>query len=238
LIRYLLADASEVPEGAAWLAPLEADFQQRLHIPQRRADWRLGRWAAKQAVAAWLDAWHEKPIAPERIAIRPAPDGAPEILLDGAPATLAISFSHRAGRALCMLAPAGTLLGCDLELVEPRSDEFIDDYLTAAERDFVKARSEQDQPLLANLLWSAKESALKALRTGLRMDTRSVEAELGDYTANEPGWQPLCVRRGETQELFRGWWQREGAFLLTVCVSPALEVPMPLFSSRAAGYSS
>jgi len=52
--RYLLAEAAEVPADDTWLAPSEEAFQRRLHIPHRRADWRLGRWAAKRALAAWL----------------------------------------------------------------------------------------------------------------------------------------------------------------------------------------
>ena len=161
-VRYLLVPIAEVPDGDDWLEPSEAAFQQSLHVPHCRSDWRLGRWAAKKALAAWLG----YPIPPDRIAIHPAPDGAPEILLDGEPAPAALSFSHRAGRALCMLAPEGTVLGCDLELIEPRSEAFIQDYFTANEQARVAASPETDRPLLANLLWSAKESALKALRTG------------------------------------------------------------------------
>jgi len=222
MIRYLLAEATDVPDGDTWLAPSEAAFQQTLHIPHRRADWRLGRWAAKKALAAWL----AQPIAPDRIAIHPAPDGAPEMLLDGQPAPVALSYSHRAGRALCMLAPLGTTLGCDLELIEPRSDAFVADYFTAAERDLVAASPETD--LLANLLWSAKESALKALRTGLRMDTRSVEVELENGSRDGSDWQALRVRLVETGEVFQGWWRREGAHLLTMCASPAPGEPTPL----------
>jgi len=216
-LRYLLAEATDVPDGDTWLAPSEAAFQQTLHVPHRRADWRLGRWAAKKALAAWLG----QPIAPDRIAIHPAPDGAPEMLLDGAAAPVALSYSHRAGRALCALASPGTILGCDLELIEPRTDAFIADYFTAAERDLVTQAPSPDRPLLANCLWSAKESALKALRTGLRMDTRSVEVDLEDWRAegSQP-WNPLRVRLVETGEIFQGWWRREGESLLTLCASP------------------
>jgi len=219
--RYLLAEAAEVPDGDAWLAPTEAAFQRTLQIPARRADWRLGRWAAKQALAAWLG----RAVAPDRIAVHPAPDGAPEILLDGEPAPVALSFSHRAGAALCMLAPEGTTLGCDLELIEPRSGAFVEDYFSAAERSLAAAAPESARPLLANLLWSAKESALKALRTGLRLDTRSVEVDLGPGPYEGAAWQPFRVRVVLTGEVFQGWWRRQGDHLLTVCASPAPEAP-------------
>ena len=70
-------------------------------------------------------------------------------------------------------------VGCDLELVEPRSALFVRDYFTAAERERVAAAPAREHDELANLIWCAKESALKVLRTGLRRDTRSVEVELG-----------------------------------------------------------
>src|SRR4030095_9537746 len=138
---WLLADESEGPEGNEWLGPAERKYVGTLRLPWRRAAWRLGRWAARQAIATYLDD------PPASIEIRPAPDGAPEVLLDGKPAPVALSFGHRAAHAAC-------------------ADSF-----TAAERDQVENASPEDRPLLANLLWSAKESVLKALRTGLRADT-------------------------------------------------------------------
>lgn len=51
---------------------------------------------------------------------------------------MTVSLSHRAGLALCTVAPAGVALGCDLEPVEPRSDAFVADYLTPAERALVE----------------------------------------------------------------------------------------------------
>jgi 4'-phosphopantetheinyl transferase len=209
-VRWLLATAGEEPADDAWLTPTEREALEGLRIPYRRADWRLGRWVAKQAVAAWLG------IEPHRIEIRPAPDGAPEAFLDGAPAPVALSISHRAGRAACAVAPAGTALGVDLELIEPRSDEFVQDYFTPAEQELIA----KDRLLHATLLWSAKESALKALREGLRMDTREVEVSLPEGEGSN-GWSPLTVRRLATGEVFEGWWRREGELVMTVAAAPA-----------------
>jgi 4'-phosphopantetheinyl transferase len=108
----------------------------------------------------------------------------------------------------------GGAVGCDLELVEPRSPGFIADFLTEPEQRFVTARPiGHERDAAANLLWSAKESALKVLHTGLRRDTRSVEV-----TVDAPGgdgWGSLTVRSTEGG-LFPGWWRRDGQFLLTV----------------------
>src|ERR1700726_3327008 len=141
-----------------------------MRIPKRRADWRLGRWTAKHAVTACLNLPTE-PFTFADIQIRAASSGAPEVLLHDEPAEIAISLSHRSGTALCTLAPPGVTFGCDLETVEPRSDGFIADYFTDDERNLIARSSRQERPLLLALLWSAKESALKALRVGLRFDT-------------------------------------------------------------------
>ncbi|MFO7548841.1 MAG: hypothetical protein R6X29_08265 [Acidimicrobiia bacterium] len=63
-----------------------------------------------------------------------------------------------------------------------------------------------------DLVWSAKKSALKVLRTGLRRDTRSVEVE--PETGTGDGWHPPTVRtvEGRTSP---GWWRRCRDFLLT-----------------------
>ena len=67
-------------------------------------------------------------------------------------------------------------IGCDLELVEPRSEAFVRDYFTVPEQCCVGAVPDGEESWLrANLLWSAKESVLRVLETGLRRDTRSVE---------------------------------------------------------------
>ncbi len=76
---------------------------------------------------------------------------------------------------MCVVAPAGVSLGCDLEVIEPRSAAFVTDYFTRNEQALVERTSKEERPRLVTLLWSAKESALKALHVGLRLDTNSVE---------------------------------------------------------------
>ncbi|HEY2291234.1 MAG TPA: 4'-phosphopantetheinyl transferase superfamily protein [Thermoanaerobaculia bacterium] len=220
-VGWLTADGPQAPADDGWLSPKERVRLATLQVPARRADWRLGRWTAKHAVAAYLDAGFEA------VEIRPAADGAPEALLGGEPAPVSLSFSHRAGRAACAVAPAGTALGCDLGLVEPRSAAFVRDYLTAAEQALVRAAPEMDHPLLVNLIWSAKECALKALRAGLRLDTRSVEVRLPE-DGESAGWRPFAVHARETGEDFAGWWRRDGGWVLTLAASPPPALPRHL----------
>jgi len=179
-VRWLIQSAADVPAADDWLAPIERARLDQLRVAKRRADWRLGRWTAKRAVAAALA------VAPARVAVIASERGVPLVLLDGLPAPLAISLSHAAGRGLCALAPPGTAVGCDLEVVVPRAPHFVHEYFTAAEQERVGADAR-----LVTLVWCAKEAALKALGEGLREDPRGVEVVVGGCHAG--GWTDLTI---------------------------------------------
>jgi 4'-phosphopantetheinyl transferase len=118
-------------------------------------------------------------------------------------------------------------LGCDLELVEPRSAAFVSDWFTPAEQDLVRrAAAGEQRDVLCNLVWSAKESALKVLQTGLRRDTRSVSVDVIDRDG-ERRWARLVVR-SEEGATFPGWWRRYGEFLVTLTADADLGPPEPL----------
>jgi 4'-phosphopantetheinyl transferase len=226
-VHWLLQAASDLPAGEGWLAPGERVRLAGLRVPKRRAEWLLGRWTAKQAVLTRLPG---RPV-PADVEVRAAADGAPEVLLRGRPAPLVVSLSHRAGLALCAVAPAGAALGCDLELVEPRSEAFVTDYLTAAERALVDRAGPAGRALAVTLVWSAKESALKALRAGLRLDTRDVAVELGRPELVGAGaWRPLAVRHPPGGQVFAGWWRRDADHVTTLVATPAPGRPEPITS--------
>ena len=193
-VYWLQQTDADVPLDDDWLAPAELARASQFRSPKRRADFRLGRWTAKRAIAEYLGRRFED------IEIQVKPSGAPDT--PGA----SISISHRAGSALCAVGPVGAAIGCDLEFIEPRSAPFINDYLTFEERRLVRLSNNRD--LYANLIWSAKESALKATGEGLTADPRDVEIRLLDRAA--PGWRRL------TAGPFRGWWAQAGRFVRTI----------------------
>ncbi len=156
--------------------------------------------------------------------IRNAADGAPEVWREGALAGTPISMTDRADWAVSVVATEPVSLGCDLELVETRSDLFVRDYFTEAEQDWVIERRDEHS-LWANLTWSAKESALKVLREGLRRDTRSVEVTFGDIEVE--GWFSFDVADVGGGH-FPGWWQQFGDFVLTVCADAPTRPPRTL----------
>lgn len=225
-MRWLAAGEADLPPGEGWLADAERERLAGMHFTKRRVDYLLGRFVAKRAVARSLDL-PQDPASLRGIEVGNDEEGAPFARAGGAPAPLSISISDRAGWGICALGPAGLALGCDLELIEPRGDAFVADMLTEAERARVAAAAdEEERQRLANLIWCAKESALKVLRTGLRRDTRSVEVTLGEAPGTE-GWQPLRVDRAEGGA-FPGWWRAFGAFLVSVAADAEIAPPLAL----------
>ena len=212
-VGWFEQSAADLPAEDAWLSAGEAARLARLRFPKRRADWRLGRWTAKRAVALCCNLPADAKTL-SRLEIRAAPDGAPEVFFENRPGGVSISLSHRDGFAACAVAPPVTELGCDLELIEPRSDAFVADYFTVEEQALVSATAPDLRPRLVTLLWSAKESALKALRSGLRLDTRCVTVQ---PPAEEPGkqWHALQARHADGRS-FDGWWCADGKFVRTV----------------------
>jgi 4'-phosphopantetheinyl transferase len=246
-MRWLARGEEHLPGDHSWLSDAETAYANAQRFTKRRVEFLVARWTAKQALCHALSL----PAVPgtlRRLEVRHAPSGAPLACFDARPVGVPISLTDRAGWAVCVLGtdvaggpdvPGGAdapgwagRIGCDLELVEPRTDAFVDDYLTATERRYVAAASGPDaRQLAANLIWSAKESGLKVLTTGLRRDTRSVEVTVGaapsrqGSSGQEPdGWAALTVRTAEG-DAFPGWWRRFGAFVLTVAAERAFPAP-------------
>jgi 4'-phosphopantetheinyl transferase len=214
VVRWLARGVHDVPASADWLSPAESARLTGLRFPKRRTEVRLARWTAKQAIARALGLTDDA-LALAGIEVRAAPTGAPTAFVGGEPAPIAVSMTDRADWAVCVVGPAELAVGCDLELVEPRSDAFVRDWFTPDEQHLVlDARPGDERHLLANLVWSAKESALKVLQTGLRRDTRSVEVDVLEGAGHER-WARLVVR-AEEGTAFPGWWRRYNDFVLTL----------------------
>lgn len=220
-----------------WLAAPERERLAQLRFTKRRTEFLLRRWTTKQAVLHALGLPH----GPDRVAVLNHPSGAPYVLVDGEPVGVDVSVTDRAGWAVCLVGAGLDAVGVDLELVEPRSDGFVTDFLTAGEAAGVRALPDANaRDAAANLLWSAKESALKVLRTGLRADTRTVEVTLGAGPADPPGpagggWRPLVVRHVPTGRDLPGWWRRDGAFVLTTAAAVPMPAPQPIAGTADLG---
>jgi 4'-phosphopantetheinyl transferase len=252
-VYWLEQTEADVPLENDWLSTNETVCLNALRFAKRRADWRLGRWTAKCGLSAYFTMLTGLRGLQE-IEICAAPDGAPEAFLGGQPAEVTISLSHRSGVAICAVAARGVYLGCDVELVEPHGHAFVADYFTAKEQARIAREPAKNRSRLVTLLWSAKESALKALRAGLRLDTRSVIVAPFVPSFDHNVWSPLSVRYvghdlprndfpkndwptnrlGEDRyqeglyfggHVFHGWWQQSDDIVRTLVAAPAPDSP-------------
>jgi 4'-phosphopantetheinyl transferase len=194
-VIHALLQGEQAPSRAVF-AKSELQRAGAMRIGKRRDDFLLGRWTAKLLLARVLGGE-----ADPSIEVRAAASGAPEPWADGRRLPLTLSLSHREGLALAAVDDSAAPIGADLEHIEPRSAAFVRDYFTSREQRY-------SDELFANLIWSAKESALKALGEGLRLDTRSIEVELLPAVAGL--WQTF--RAGGA----KGWWCAIGRHIVTV----------------------
>ena len=250
---WLTQSLGDVPLHDEWLSRGERTHLERLRFPKRRSQWRLGRWTAKCAllrVAHARSGWPSEtipsgvPKTPQaertafeefaKIDIRPAADGAPEIFVRDERLPIALSISHRDEIGMCVIGPLHCAVGCDVELIEHRSGAFIADFLALEEQRMVTQASAADRARISTLIWSAKESALKALRQGLRLDTRSVIVDLAPVAVrgdSPQAWHPLTVRYEESRRQFQGWWRQQGEYVQSVVAAPASGPPVAVTTS-------
>ncbi|HWQ04000.1 MAG TPA: 4'-phosphopantetheinyl transferase superfamily protein [Longilinea sp.] len=206
---------STVPPAGEFLSPGEVEKYSKLRFPQRRADWLLGRWTAKQLLHTSVEQLSGLHFAEWTVANEG--DGRPYASLSGRRLPGCLSISHRGGQAVCAWSSNAHIgLGIDLEIIEPRTNAFIQDYLTDAEQILAAGRQREGD---AVLIWSAKEAMLKAMGTGLRLDTRSVEVMRIGNNETLAKWYALEVH-SRVQEEFRWWagWQTAAETVLTLAV--------------------
>lgn len=209
------------PPGSGWggaavpgfLSPAERERLAGLRFERRRISWLLGRWAAKNLLRAILPGDLEL----ADIQIENEAGGAPFAQIGGRTVEGCLSISHREDRALAAFTPRpGMQTGADLEIVPAESPDFLEDYLSPAELEIAARLSVPERARWMILCWSAKEAVLKALRIGLRADTRSVEI-LSCVEPQSGTWTLLPARCSlPGAENLRLWWQTEGDLVLTL----------------------
>ncbi|MBL8150329.1 MAG: 4'-phosphopantetheinyl transferase superfamily protein [Blastocatellia bacterium] len=220
-IFWLMQTQTNIPSSLNWLSPTETSKAAKFAFEKKRREWLLGRWTAKLAAVEAAEKTTFADYLPEpllgiasteqfcKIEIVNAPSGSPLLVSETLP-NFYISISHRAERAICTVGNFPH--GCDLELIEARSDQFIADYFTKPEQQFLTSCLEKAK--YANLFWSAKESVMKSLQTGLSIDPRSIEVTLHDFNPSSD-WQKLSMINLENRQRFSGWWRDFNPYLMT-----------------------
>jgi len=205
--EWMFVEAGLASLDSNCLSDVERAHLAQLRFERRRAEWLLGRWAAKQLLRRVLPQMANLPLS--ALSIENSPVGVPQVRLAGERLPGCLSISHRDGGALVAWTQASSgHLGVDLERVEAHSAAFAADYFTPAEQHLVAEAEQKDVAL--SCLWSVKEAMLKALQTGLRLDTRSVEV-LALPTLEGGDWTRLPVRGPlQDEQVWLAWMRCEG----------------------------
>jgi 4'-phosphopantetheinyl transferase len=234
----------EIDRPPGFLSTAERETFAGLRFPKRRREWLLGRWTAKQLFRHSQAAYRDLPF--DAISVGNDPDGAPCLSVEkGGRLEMSLSISHRDDRAFCALSSSlPPIVGADMERIETRDPAFVQDFFTADEAERVWACPAPARDTLVTVLWSAKEATLKAMRQGLRVDTRRVEIRhvagiepdpakreattrvTGAWPAPE-AWHELgiyCALVGTAH--LTAWWRPQGNYVLTLAALVPTDVPL------------
>lgn len=226
-ITWLTAEAGQFLSGLNYygdgdfLSSYEREKLSGIRFTRRSSDYLLGRRAAKTLLRRTCPDLAQIPES--TITIDNTPDGAPIIGVEGMdhyPGCL--SITHRRNLALAAYCSAPECrIGIDLEIIEERHESFLLDYFTQREITVISSRHGEERWMWMNLAWSMKEAVLKALGTGLRLDTRSIEVGLAPGFINLDDfplqWHVIPLRSTHIPEgSVCGWWQQRGELIFTL----------------------
>ena len=243
MIHWLIQSAQahpELAESVVLAGALHPDEQIKLaalRTEKRRRDWLLGRWTAKQLIQEVVRQRTGQDLALAEIEVRNGRRGDPIVngqlsMVNGQPqetelnSLVTLSISHAHGHAFCAVVERPSWpIGADMEWIEPRSEVFVADYFTAAERELVSQAAGEMRDVLVTAVWSAKEAALKALHLGLTVDTRSVACLIEPVGERPLTWTPFTIctdatRLPQPAPPLTGWWRTYENFVLTLVVRP------------------
>ena len=211
------------------LGERETAVFSQFKVNKRQSEWLGARLAVKDLLFS-IDP-RLRGFGYHQVEILNEPGGSPVLIIDaiqGFPGKISLSHSH--DHAFCACSTGDIPLGVDLEWIEPRGMEMVEDFFTPSEIRQVLMLDEPDRSRLVTLIWSCKEAVLKAHSIGLRVDTRSVEILFPGPDEQVGGWNVLAFnsRLAEKSSL-RLLWRREGNFILTVCLPIAQESQLTRF---------
>jgi phosphopantetheinyl transferase len=152
----------------------------------RRAQWLLGRAAAKDAARAYLKRRYGLELYPADVEVTADPRGRPLVTggwAAGLPSLPAISLAHT---GLIGVAIAGgdapeEYLGIDIERIRPREPGFVELAFAPQEREWLAAIEEEARWEWMTRFWCAKEATAKAVGRGLEDGPRGLRIQHVDW---------------------------------------------------------
>lgn len=195
----------------------ELRYYRQIRFAKRRHEWLAGRYALKRLLSTVYDEYMNMDY--RDLQLIKTETGAACLEVNGSIRTdTRISLSHSNGYVYCACAAMGNHLGVDLELVEERASALTQDFFTRNEVAQLEKSPVQERSFWTTLIWSSKEAVLKALLTGLKVDTRSIDVDLSSSMPADKGWNSIRFTTTlTTEKSLRLYWRREDKFVLTIC---------------------
>ena len=93
----------------------------------------------------------------------------------------------------------------------------------------VREREVARADILTTAIWSGKEAVLKALREGLRIDTRRITCRFDGFASPPQEWTPFTVvvddgLAAQFSGAWSGWWRVKDRFVLTMALLEEMEL--------------
>jgi len=189
-------------------------------LPARADGPRQAQWLAGRVLVQHLLAAAGAPLAP----LRNDETGRP--FLPG-PAARAVSLSHSGEWVAALLAPAGTAVGIDVEVVRDKAQRIARKFLNDSETAVIETITLADTPepqarqALFSLLWSAKETLYKLAgqRGIIFRDSLLLDLPAGPWPA--AGALPARLALNGTISRHQICYLRPAAgYVLTYCCQP------------------
>lgn len=218
-IYWLFLERCAVPAHYDWLCKSEKDILSSFRFTKKRNDWLLGRWTAKHLIVQLT----RGKLSESDIEILPSDSGAPEVSIQNSSNPVELSISHSSDHSFCIASLQKGSIGCDMEKIQARTHKFEEDYFTSCERRRLEHTNQQEHAILSNLIWCGKEAVFKALKTGLRRDTRSVEVSIPEYWSSG-SWNRTEVIDNKQNQLYEGQFMIENDFVFFVASERAREI--------------
>ena len=158
----------------SFLGPSDEDYLGQLRFEKRRRTYLLGRFCAKECLAAFLD-------QPDRTGFEVIPGvfGQP-VVVGNDIQNAQVSISHGEGLAVAVAFRETHPLAVDIEEITPNRTQTIRSQLSNAEINLL-SKLPGDPDAKAMLAWTAKEALSKVLKTGLMTPMSVYEIESVDW---------------------------------------------------------
>ncbi len=230
-MRVLAKLALTEAEGATW--------REMGAVTKRRAEWLLGRVAAKDAVRELLREGGITAVCAADIEIVSEESGQPVLsdrwLEDWGPPPH-ISIAHKDGYAVAFAGSSALYagVGIDIETISERPDHFIQAAFTPHEQALIARAPVETRAVILTQIWCAKEAVGKAIDRGLADILHLLEAETCDDDGRLWVAAAPALREAENAEAIEVVTIRDGNHLIALAAIPCLSQPLqPRNSTRS-----